>query len=485
MSDRAPQYLLWQLAIAAFFLIAAVAGFPAPLVSDEVFSLETATQPASEMIGTLRSDVHPPLYYLLLKPWLQALTPNPISLRLFSAACLLLALSRFQRFLLRRGLASLDAWAGAALLAANPLVLLLSGYGRMYTLVLLFCVLTLESAFLALERPRSVVRFLGLASCVACGILTHNWFVFFLLALGVWMLLESGTRSFRLLPAGASGLALALLFWGGPLSAQLTSRAEQLSWLRQPGLGTLGDVAVAHGALLLFSSPLLFIAALRKRPDRLIGSPWIRSRAALAAFAAAVLVPFAVSQWKPVLNPRFTVIAAPFLALAIVPLLPRLGRSGALILAAVSASWAVGSALTVTPCNSRAAAAILAARTAPGDTVLFTRLSRKPVEWYQPGTHFNRSSFPAAIDDHPGYEGNWESHERLQQLRSEASSVTAALRKSPGSRVFVLADPSREPSRILLSQLAEDFGPPESVCLQCEQADRHYFSKLLVYRVRP
>ena len=50
--------------------------------------------------------------------------------------------------------------------------------------------------------------------------------------------------------------------------------------------------------------------------------------------------------------------------------------------------------------------------------------------------------------------------------------------------VFVLADPTRAPSRILLEELRARWHEQTPPCLQCDQAGKHYFSELILFNVK-
>jgi len=68
---------------------------------DELWSIATAAGPFSDLVASVRHDVHPPLYFILLKGWIACFGDGEIGLRIFSGvigcALLLLALSLFRR----------------------------------------------------------------------------------------------------------------------------------------------------------------------------------------------------------------------------------------------------------------------------------------------------------------------------------------------------------------------------------------------------
>src|SRR6185295_14672968 len=62
-----------------------------------------------------------------------------------------------------------------------------------------------------------------------------------------------------------------------------------------------------------------------------------------------------------------------------------------------------------TNCDNRAMADYLTRTANNGDAVIFTSLTRMPIDYYleraQLPKKFFETSFPAEIDEHPGYEG--------------------------------------------------------------------------------
>nr|WP_228486609.1 glycosyltransferase family 39 protein [Paludibaculum fermentans] len=468
-SQNRARYLLL-----AGYLYCGAASLGAPILSDEVFSLSTSVLRLPALLASLRLDVHPPLYYLLLHLWLTVAPANEASLRVFSALGLGLAAWFFWRFLAEADSPGV-AWTGTALLLANPLVLLLAGYGRMYTLEAAVCAASLWCGWRVLSRPvASRGAELALLASTAAGLLTHNWFVFFLLGLGVTMLAQFGWRAFRLAVPVLGGGFLYLALWGDAALAQIGSTGEQLAWLKRPGWTAPLEVLAAHLWLVAAVAPVLLIAvALKGAKPRTSGAWWPPALGALVS----ILVPLVISQWKPLYNSRFTVVAAPFLAWALAGFLSRAGVLTVPVLTLAACLWTTLDARNVSPCNSRAAAEALARQVQAGDTVVFCRLSRQPVEWYWHGAAGRRTSFPASIDVHPGYEGT----PRGPELETEAARLLA---QAPG-RVVVVVDSTSPASRVLLTALQRDFRPVEPACLACESAGKHYFNRIQVFERRP
>lgn len=466
---------LLQYLVVLSLLSAAIGGLFAPILSDEVFSLDLAGTEWRPMLAQLRSDVHPPLYYWLLRVWFLVIPGTEAGLRAFSGACLVVATLLFWRFL-RRVAEPGSEYAGLALWLANPLVLLMAGYGRMYLLLVIWCILALDAAWQLCAGPgRRVTATTLPATTVAvatlAGLLTHNWFVFFLCGLVAMMAWQYGRAVLRLVAPLAVGGLLYIFVWGGTAWRQVTGSQNQLAWLKPPGWQAPFEAIIAHLWLPLLAAPLILILVAVRRPPA-SAAPLLH-RAALVGAAVTMALPLAVSLWKPVFNPRFTIVAAPFIALGLAGVVRRGGPAAAALLLVLSVGWGLWSANHPSACNSHAAATILSQQAKVGDTVIYTRLSRKPVEWYWRGGAPRRFSFPAEIDGHPGYEGAQTEAALRAEARRAANEITG--------RVFVLADPSRLPSRILLEELRARWHEQSTPYLACDQAGKHYFSELILF----
>jgi len=437
-----------------------------PALSDEVFTLEAAKLSGQALWRHLEADVHPPLYYFPIKGWLALAGANLAALRAFSllmaALAALLAASVLPRAAAGRG------WA-AWFFAADGIVLMMSVYGRMYALLAALCLLAWLASDRHLREGGRSWAVLG-GAAVAAGLGTHHFFALFLVSLAAWLALAHRGAALRLLPGWGAGLALWALVWGRTAWEQLTRRPQHLAWVQPATLEKWAEMVGAHVVFILAALPLGLAALAWRGRNR---NEWpSESRAAAVAAAIALALPGAISLWKPVLNPRFTIIAAPFLAVALAPL----GRltAGVLPVTAFAAAaawlWWPGAP---TPCTSAEAARQLAATTTGADTVVFCRLTRKPVEYHWRNPVAQRRSFPAEIDSHPGYEGRRPEEQLLQEARSLAASLNG--------RVFVLADTSRPAPQILLRTLEEAGFRPLEPLLACPSAGKHYFDRLLVF----
>jgi hypothetical protein len=135
------------------------------LSSDEAFSWRMVQYPTEAMLWRAEADVHPPLYYVLLKPWLALCGDSPLALRGLSALLgVLLVPAVFALVRECRRLPAGDASAGAAgtgaallaayLVALHPAQVLAGQNARMYSLSALLATLSTVVLLRALRRGR-------------------------------------------------------------------------------------------------------------------------------------------------------------------------------------------------------------------------------------------------------------------------------------------------------------------------------------------
>jgi hypothetical protein len=440
--------------------------------SDEVWSIRAVAQPFAGMLETLRADVHPPLYYLLLAAWRPLAGDGEIALRTLSIALYLaagLAIAWFSRRLFGG-----SSWpTAAALLLASPLALVAAQYVRMYSLLLLAGTFS-TGAWLLLNRRTGGERRMWLLyiAANACGVFTHVWFFFQLLGQGVAQLvLYPPLRLWRFAAAVAVSLAPLGVLWLPVLVDQVGRTSQALAWVPEPGVGLLGEALLLQAGLACLLAPLPLWLAWRRKPWREVAPGRRLSHpvsAATLVFAVALLAPFLLSYWKPVFSARFTVVALPALALAGAGAVSSCcGPAFARLLLGAAVIVSLGANLTSNACDSRNAARFLARHAGPGDLVVFTNLSRLPVEHYlnrlSPQRPWQATSFPAAIDQHPGYAGQLEP----QPLKAEAARLVAGLREQ-GARRVILLDGFRPAADAPLREvLAADYSVDPELTVHC------------------
>ena len=179
---------------------------------DEVDAIRFASRPAALLLETFVTPGHNgPLYYLLLRPWLEVAGRGEFALRFFSTFFGVLAVAltyRVGRRLFARR--PRIAWLAALLAATSPYLVWYGQEGKMYTLVVAL-------ALLSMERYLAALRSGGWQRWVAYVAVTSLLFYVHLVAVLI-----------------VPGQALAFLFAGGQVR-----RARWKGWLASLGLLTL------------------------------------------------------------------------------------------------------------------------------------------------------------------------------------------------------------------------------------------------------
>jgi hypothetical protein len=209
---KSPARILWlALAILGFALGLRLAGINKSVWIDEVGSYALAN--SDDFLTSARGDIHPPLYYALLRGAM-AVTHSVPLLRLISVTCGLLTIAVFLRLPSRFG-----ALVAAALLACSPEMIANSQELRQYALLNLGLAIALLATLRLIDEPdaKAARGWLLLGSIVATS--THLLAIFFVSALGAALLFFQQRRTWRERLAAAAlllpslGLALAFRFW--------------------------------------------------------------------------------------------------------------------------------------------------------------------------------------------------------------------------------------------------------------------------------
>lgn len=440
MSDKLEAAAIGFLIGAA--ILSAFTGAGAPFRADEVWTVNTVTAP--DMMDRLRADIHPPFYYLILSGWVHLFGASEEAVRALSGVCYLL--TALALYLLVRG-----RWTKHAALAAtafyvcSPLALLSAQLGRMYALAALLAVLSVGLWMrVFLDGDSRGAGTLALANLM--GLLTHVWFAFLLLAQGVCILIWCRHRWKPLLLSCVATLASYWWSWGPEFLTQLRKSKEAIAWIPSPGTWDLGLTLGLYGGTLLIALALSPLFGYARRPPLI----------PVAMLLLALAVPFLISQWKPIYYARFTIVGLPLFAIAAGVSMGRLGTQLALVapLIAGLTSMAGGKPLADASWTAR----YLEQEAGAGDLVVFTGLTRLPTDYYlaedQPA--FEETSFPAAIDSHPGYEGRWTPEGATAEAEALADRFLVS-----GGRRLILLDVDAGPVQALKPVLDRRLGRPQ------------------------
>lgn len=224
--------VIGRLAAGGILLVAAVARFSRlgaqSLWSDEGNSVALAQRSFAEIAIRTAHDIHPPLYYWLLKIWVAGWGDSEFAVRALSAALGVLLVA----VIFRLGARWFGWQAGviAALLAAvNPFQVYYAQEARMYMLLALFGAL---AAFFAAEYWRQGEKrwLAGYALAASAGLYTHYAFPVLLLAINLSAILLLWRQKKRLLKWLAAQLIPPALFspWLPIAIRQLTTWPQSL-----------------------------------------------------------------------------------------------------------------------------------------------------------------------------------------------------------------------------------------------------------------
>jgi len=169
--------------ILLFLALSAITGYEISILTDislwhdEAFSGLLPKYSWKEMLYRIGLDVHPPLYYLLLKIWVIILGNTVFTLRLFSVFFGILTVITFYLFLKEAFECEKLALFSSTLLAFNSFFMQFVIEARMYTLGTFLIVLSSFFLLLALKNKKWS-WWLFYALSVSAAIYTHYYLFF-------------------------------------------------------------------------------------------------------------------------------------------------------------------------------------------------------------------------------------------------------------------------------------------------------------------
>lgn len=354
--------------------------------NDEGNSARLSERSLALIIEGTASDVHPPLYYLLLRGWRELAGASEFSLRALSAFAGILAVAATAALARRWQRRPAAAAATTLFMALSPPLVYYSQEARMYELLALLAALAtlllvallphLRGGQPATARRTALPAALYLLA-VAAGLYTHYFFPAVLAVHGLVVAVSLDRRHWRGAVAWAALAALAVLLYlpwlpiflrqtGGRPGDELSLVAfggEVIRWL---ALGPAAAAARWAVPLVLVGAVLALLPwpATERRSAR-------RAWLALAGVLLPLLLMWLVQATRPAFY-KFLVVAVPFLALlwgqgaARLAALPGRGRllALALVVAFVGGSGLALANLYTNPAYARADYRGMAARIA-------------------------------------------------------------------------------------------------------------------------
>jgi uncharacterized membrane protein len=439
-------------------------------------------------MAALEADVHPPLYFQILHSWVRLFGTGERVVRSLSA--LFYILSVFAVFGIGRELyGTKTALLCAAIYLSSPLGILAAQFARMYSLLSLLAIL---STWLYLQfsiKPRDSRLLFALYIAVnILGTFTHIAFFFLLFGQIVFhSLFYRRTRMKRFVLAIVLSLVPYLFLWGPILLGQITNSGEGTAWVKKPGFSMLADLLFQYGGAFWLVVPLLLYLRWRTGFDSAgESSKLLITSLPLWLLAITLLMPLLISEFKPIFNPRLAIVGLHLFALTIGAFTGR-GANYLLPLAVIllSATFLTVVHPASAPCDNREMAAYLSRTANDDDVVIFTSLTRLPIDYYLERTPTNRklfeTSFPAEIDRHPGYEGRINDPGRKAALEREAQELVDKIARMQFRQVFFVHGRYPEIDSILEERLREQFELLPAQGVKCGEASP-YFKEVSVYR---
>lgn len=438
---------------------------------DEATSVRQAGWSIAEMLAWEAHNVHPPLFHTLLHFWMVAFGRAELVVRLFSVmwglAAIPLVYWAARAFYDRR-----TALIATAVIALSPFFIWYAQEARMYTMMLVFAMLSTGAMWRALERRRWGWWALY-ALATGAGLMTQYFFAFLVLGQALYLLIGREHRHARPILAWLGAMVVAALpfAWWAP---RVIAHRELLRGVT--GAFNYGGTPPAFGAHfnemilvpvqwafgfhselatrdLVATWPLLITVVFLSAGLARRVSP--RTSFLIAAGVGGAVAISVLGLWQPiVLEARYyTAVAVPLVILsakAIAEVSPASRRSlVAILLVIASVSWVDQSFNpdSIVKWDNRAAMGIVADGFQPGDTILLIpNFIYSIPEYYLPPDAY------AAVRQVPLYDANG-------QPRNTPATLGADLDRQvgPSRRVWVIATWQELPRIALDRKLTGDW----------------------------
>lgn len=355
---------------------------------DELFSARAATRESlAGLIQEVAQDVHPPLYFMLLRFWLMLVPHTDFWIRVPSAVAALLCIPL--TMILGKRLFSAASDSGW-LLASAPFAVAMGREARANSLM---CLLGLMGTWLLEEE--TLIRLALYTLCTTALLYTHIFGFFIVLAHFIFLVSER-PRALEFWGKAWAISGIALVPWLSVLEGQMTHFSGH-AWYQLPSADSMGwlwgALSASPGLLAVW---LISTGLYLNRPDHLRGLRWLS-----ACLIALILIPQAISYlWAPILRDRNVLFVLPTLCMLTAAgfsgLQSRLGMSvlvGMSALASIQQNW-----MRTPPEQWREAAAVAVQNWQPKDRLI--AIHPQLWRWYLPETILPEA-LPAPHSDAP------------------------------------------------------------------------------------
>lgn len=454
---------------------------------DEAFGVFTASHDFEGIIRAVKSDASPPLYYLLLAVWIWVFGISELAVRSLSAIFYMLSLAAV--YVSGKSIYN-DRKTGllcSFLYMLSPLAIKHAQNARMYSLVGLLVILsTLFFLRLFLIKTNSKKDLALYIIVNMIGTFTHYWFFFTIFSQIVsYLLLLFSRSSFKKFSAVIFiSFAPFLILWI-PVFLPQANRVNA-SWIGKPGIRELvstlldfcGGWSGKRAALVYAVFLTLIVFKVEGFKIRFWNISALKgfiiqkqTLVFLILLSVSLLVPFIISQVKPIYVPtRYTIIALPPFVMLVGSLLSRFGNKHVvlaccyILLIETSISF-VSYRTTPKQCSDKSTTEYLIKHADDNDILIHTGLSRLPIDYYlrlmKSGKSFIELSFPQELALHPGWQDVNKMLSQKHMLESEADSVVSRIAdiliKNNNTKIWLLNGGNAKIGEILKHRLDTRF----------------------------
>jgi|GEM_PF-3616766 len=462
--DNIAPLALLVLAMAVFSAFA-ISMMGRPLGLDESCSILKAQLPFEGLITYLKSDGHTPLYYLVLKAWLEIFGISELSARMFSLLCQLGAaalLFLHGRLVLR------STWAGvfsSTLFLLGLTTMQTAIFVKMYPLLALLTVLSIITTQQAVGTgKKSYLALTALTVCIAS--FTNSMAFYFVIGLAAASTIYGRACWLQVMASCLAGIVPYALLWL-PIAMGQAHNAS-IDWIRPSTLlDPFRDIyTLFHHATLVL--PIIALVAAGSNGF----APWqrittlgqtlaqaLRNRRTLfpilmfaTSFSAFCATSFLV---KPLLGvSRYGIIFLPMLSIPAGAILARLENrrlsalmlGGLMILSLIpySSNKRYPNANLSKQCKE--VTQTIVAEMQPGDVIVSIGLSYLPIKLYldmQSATRHTHMALPRDVETHPGWSRYENRKEDSDDMREQWESVYTVIQRKNPRRVYVLCRKGR------------------------------------------
>jgi uncharacterized membrane protein len=441
--------IAWRCTLAACVMLACFFAFYAnssrSFWCDEAYTVYASSKTIPGLIELQKTDSISPMYYLITGPWIKLFGDSEAAVRahsgLFYLLCLV-AIYWLANSLYQNRQAALTC---AFIFMVSPVAINQAQNARAYSLLALLTIVS-TAAFIKLfhqgKSSRAWFAIYVAANAVAFGV--HYWYAFVFLGHGFCILLNfKKPIVWKFFWAMVLSFLPITVLWFPIGFSQFGTGA--VTWMPAPTLWDLVKTflyyffSIGKGTLLWLAVFAMILIEMKHRRPRLrtLGEIKHAGDGTIALFViltlSLTLAPIIVSQFRPlyILN-RQTLLAFFPLVMILGPLLSRLARPAmllffCLLLLGFSFVEFHKNHSTKGLFTDRDTAQYLTDNAGGSDVIIYTCVSRVGIDYYldkfSPDAKWERFTFPAEIDNHPG----WRNIPRMladsEGLEAEAKSI--------------------------------------------------------------